>query len=34
LGIGYSMKETYAPIELDYDFVDNDDEIVEAEIMD
>ena len=33
-GTGYLMKETYAPIELNYDHVDEDNEIVEAEIMD
>mgnify|MGYP001293848653 FL=1 len=33
-GTGYLMKETYAPIDLNYDHVDEDNEIVEAEIMD
>ena len=33
-GTGYLMKETYAPIDLNYDHVNEDNEIVEAEIMD
>ena len=33
-GTGYLMKETYAPIELNYDHVDEENEIVEAEMMD
>ena len=34
VGTGYSMRQTHAPIELNYDFDEDDEEIFEAEVLD